>query len=287
MFHFGSSRGAELEDVGHEAHRRPGREDVGAAGDVLLEDVVLGRAADPCPLDALRLGRGDVQGQQDRRRGVDRHRRADLAERQAVEQDGHVGEAARSGRRPARPPRRRRRVRVVAHLGRQVEGHRQAGLALLEQVAEAPVGLLGGGEAGVLAHRPEAAAVHRRLDAPGERELAGPAEVARPRRGRRCRPACTGRGSRCPTRSRSARAARRRRPSALARSVARQRSRAGSLPSPTGSRPVVARRLIRARPARRRPRRSPRRRPRPAGPSPLVAPAARSASSSPPRPGAV
>ena len=73
---------------------------------------------------------------------------------------------------------RLRRVRVVAHLGRQVERDRQPGLALLEQVAEAPVRLRGGREAGVLAHRPEAAAVHRRLDAAGERVLARPAEVA-------------------------------------------------------------------------------------------------------------
>ena len=46
VFHLGSSAGAELEDVGHEAHRRPGREDVGPARDVLLEDVVLGGARD-------------------------------------------------------------------------------------------------------------------------------------------------------------------------------------------------------------------------------------------------
>ena len=71
------------------------------------------------------------------------------------------------------------RVGVVAHLGRQVEGDRQAGLALLEQVAEAlGWSRLGGREAGVLAHRPEPAPVHRRLDAAGERELARPAEVA-------------------------------------------------------------------------------------------------------------
>ena len=73
---------------------------------------------------------------------------------------------------------RLRGVGVVAHLGRQVEGDRQPGLALLEEVAEAPVRLLGGREAGVLAHRPEPAPVHRRLDAAGERVLAGPAEVA-------------------------------------------------------------------------------------------------------------
>ena len=128
--------------------------------------------------DALGLGRGDVEGQQDRRRGVDRHRGADLAERQPVEQDRHVGEARDRDADPADLALRLGCVGVVAHLGRQVEGDRQPGLALLEEVAEALVGLLGGREAGVLAHRPEAAAVHRRLDAPGERVLAGPAEVA-------------------------------------------------------------------------------------------------------------
>ena len=75
-------------------------------------------------------------------------------------------------------PLRLGRVGVVAHLGRQVERDRQPGLALLEQVAEARVRLLGGREAGVLAHRPEAAAVHGRLDATRERRLARPAKVA-------------------------------------------------------------------------------------------------------------
>ncbi len=130
------------------------------------------------PRHALGLGRRDVQRQQDRRRGVDRHRGADLAERQAVEQDRHVGQARDRHPDPADLALRLGRVRVVAHLGRQVEGDRQPGLALLEEVAEAPVGLLGGREAGVLAHRPEPAAVHRRLDATGERVLPGPPEVA-------------------------------------------------------------------------------------------------------------
>ena len=67
-------------------------------------------------------------------------------------------------------------VGVVAHLRGQVEGARQAGLACVEQELEALVGLLGGAEAGVLAHRPEPAAVHVRLDAARERGLAGVAE---------------------------------------------------------------------------------------------------------------
>ena len=170
---------AELEDVGHEAHRRPRRVDPRPAGDVLLEDVVLGRARDPVARHALLLGGGRVEREQDRRRRVDRHRRADLAERQAVEQDLHVGERADRDADPADLPRRLRRVRVVAHLGRQVERDRQARLALLEEVAEAAVRLLGGREARVLAHRPEPRAVHRGLDAAGERVLAREAEVGR------------------------------------------------------------------------------------------------------------
>src|SRR6185369_13548778 len=50
------------------------------------------------------------------------------------------------------------------------------GLAVVEQVAEALVGLLGRAEARELAHRPEAAAVHRRVDAARERELAREAD---------------------------------------------------------------------------------------------------------------
>ena len=52
------------------------------------------------------------------------------------------------------------------------------GLAVVEQVVEARVRLLGGAEAGELPHRPEPAAVHRRVDAARERIRAGVAEVA-------------------------------------------------------------------------------------------------------------
>ena len=47
------------------------------------------------------------------------------------------------------------------------------------RMAEAAIRLGGGAEAGVLAHRPEPAAVHRRLHAARERELAGIAKIAR------------------------------------------------------------------------------------------------------------
>ena len=51
----GHLAGAELEHVGDQAHRRRRRVDVGAARDVLLEDVVLDRAAEARPRDAAPL----------------------------------------------------------------------------------------------------------------------------------------------------------------------------------------------------------------------------------------
>ena len=68
-------------------------------------------------------------------------------------------------------------VGVVAELGRQVEGDGEPGLAFLQQVTEALVRLLGGAVAGVLAHAPQPAAVHGRLDAAGERKLARSADI--------------------------------------------------------------------------------------------------------------
>ena len=82
---------------------------------------------------------------------------------------------------PSRPtsPRRARVVGVVPHQARHVERRRQAGLPVVEQVVEALVRLLGGAEAGELAHRPQAAAVHARVHAARERELARQADLAR------------------------------------------------------------------------------------------------------------
>ncbi len=52
---------------------------------------------------------------------------------------------------------RERVIRVQAHLRRQVERDREPGLALLEEVAEALVRVLGVAPAGVEAHREQAA----------------------------------------------------------------------------------------------------------------------------------
>src|SRR5262249_59586765 len=59
---------------------------------------------------------------------------------------------------------RDRRIGVVAHLGRQVEGDAEAGLALIEQESVALVRLGGRAEACVLPHRPQPPPVHRGVD---------------------------------------------------------------------------------------------------------------------------
>ena len=81
---------------------------------------------------------------------------------------------------PSRPtsPSRARVVGVVAHQRRHVERRREPRLAVIEQVAEALVRLRRRAEAGELPHRPELAAVHRRIDPAREREHARIAEVA-------------------------------------------------------------------------------------------------------------
>src|SRR5947199_6552884 len=58
-------------------------------------------------------------------------------------------------------------IRIVAHLRRQIESYGEAGGALREQVAVAPVAFLGGAEAGVLPHGPKAAAIHFAVDPAG------------------------------------------------------------------------------------------------------------------------
>ena len=164
---------AVLDDVGHDPQRRSRRKDVGAAGDVLLEDVVLHGAGDGPGLHPLPPRGGDVQRQQDDGGRIDRHRGRDPIQRNALEEEAHVLDGVDGHPDPAHLAPRERVVRVVADLGREVEGDAQPAAALIEQIAVAPVRLGGGAEAGVLAHRPQPPAVHRRMDAAGERKRAG------------------------------------------------------------------------------------------------------------------
>ena len=167
---------AVSKDVGDEAHGRTRREDVGAASRILLEDVVLNRARELICGHALLLGNGDVHRQKHGSRGVDRHGRRDLAEIDLVEESLHVSERINRHADLADLAFGDRVVGVVADLRRQIEGAREARRARRDQHAVALVGLFGRGEAGVHAHRPEAAAIHRRLHATRVGKLARNAE---------------------------------------------------------------------------------------------------------------
>ena len=69
-----------------------------------------------------------------------------------------------------------RMVGVHADLRGEIEGHREAGLALAQEVAVTLIGFGGAAETGVLAHGPEAAAIHGGVDAAGVGKFAGEAE---------------------------------------------------------------------------------------------------------------
>ena len=162
--------------VGDQVRRQPQRLarriDVRAARDVLLQHVVLRRAHDVARRHALLLCHDHVHRDEHGRGRVDRHRRAHAVERDAGEHLLHVRQRVD---RDADLPDFRIGVRVVgvhADLRRQVERDRETGLPLPEQELEPLVGLGRRAEAGVLAHRPEAAAVHRRLHAARVRILA-------------------------------------------------------------------------------------------------------------------
>jgi len=121
----------------------------------------------------LLLGGELVEQQQPRCRRINGHRRRHLVQRDVLEQQLHVRQRVDGDTDLADLPLGHRVVGVVTHLGDQVESHREPGLAGLQQLPVALVGLGGGGEAGVLAHGPMAAAVHVGVDAAGEGELAG------------------------------------------------------------------------------------------------------------------
>ena len=151
------------EDVGDDPHARLRRVDVGVADHELLEDVVLDRPRELLRLHPLLLGGGDVEREHREHRAVHRHADAHLVERDALEE--RAGVVDRVDRHPghADVTLHARVVGVVAAVGGEVEGDREALLAGRQVAAVEGVGLLGGREAGVLADGPRLGGVHRRV----------------------------------------------------------------------------------------------------------------------------
>ena len=103
---------------------------------------------------ALLLGGGDVEGEEPGGGGVDRHRGVHRLERDAVEERAHVAEVGDGDADLADLAAGEGVVAVVAGLGGQVEGDREAGLAAGEVRAVERVRGGGGGMAGVGAEEP-------------------------------------------------------------------------------------------------------------------------------------
>jgi hypothetical protein len=155
-------------------------------GDVLLEDVVLDRPGQRARADPVLLSDQLVEQQQYSGRRVDGHRRRHRVQRDAVEEQPHVLQRVDRDPDLADLAVRDRVVGVVAHLGRQVKGHRQPGTACVDQPVIALVGFARGPEPGVLADGPGPPGVHRRVYAAGERIAAwGPEPLLRIEAGER------------------------------------------------------------------------------------------------------
>ena len=160
-FQLGISLTREGDRVGDQPHRGAGREGVGAAREVLLDDVVLGRAGERGALDPVLLGDGDVEAEQPGGGGVDRHRGVHLVERDPVEQRVHVAPVGDRDADLADLAAGEHVVGVVAGLGRQVEGDREPRLALGEVAPVELVRAAGVGVARVGAHHPGAVGLVR------------------------------------------------------------------------------------------------------------------------------
>ena len=120
----------ENHDVLDEPHRGLRREDVGAARQIFLDDVVLHRARQRLAVHALLVRQRDIKRQQPRGGRVDRHGGVHLRERDAVEQRAHVAQMPGRNADLADLAAGKRMVRVVAGLRRQVEGDGKARLPL-------------------------------------------------------------------------------------------------------------------------------------------------------------
>ncbi len=78
------------EQVGDDSHGLLRRVDVSSARDEFFEDVVLHRAGKFADVRALAASDSDIEREQDRRRGIDRHRGRNLRQFDAIEQALHV-----------------------------------------------------------------------------------------------------------------------------------------------------------------------------------------------------
>ena len=168
---------AKRDDVGGDPQGRLGRVNVRTPGHVLLEKVVLQSSLQLSGFHSLALGHRNHHAEQCGGRSVNRHRDADLVQRNLVQQNLHVLQGRDGHPDPSHFSPGHGMIGVVSHLSRKIKGHGQSRLSLGEQIAVALVRFLRAGKARILAHGPQAAPVHRGLYTAGVRRLSWEAQV--------------------------------------------------------------------------------------------------------------
>ena len=159
--------------IRHQSHTRLRRIDIGAAGGIFLEDIVLDSTAELGCICAALLCNNLVHEQEHRGRCVDCHRGGDALLIDGIEQNAHVVQRAYRHPYATDFAERTRIIGIQTELGRQIEGDTQSGNTTLQQQLVATITILGAAETSVLAHGPAATAVHSRVDTAGERIFSG------------------------------------------------------------------------------------------------------------------
>ena len=154
--------GAKQDQVLGQAERGLGRKHIGAARQIFLDDVVLGRALERGAWRVLLVGDRDIESHQPGRGRVDGHRRVHRIERNALKQRAHVADMRDRDPDLAHLAARERVVAVETGLGRQVEGDREPRLSLGQVLPVEAIGLACGRVAGVGAEDPGLVAAFRR-----------------------------------------------------------------------------------------------------------------------------
>ncbi len=133
-------RRAPFDHVTEQPHRGIDREAPLLLSDVLLEDVRLDRSAEPLRRNTTALRGYHVVREHDGGGSVDRHGYAHLAKVYSLKERFHVVERVDRHAFATHLTERSRRVGVVAHQRWHVKRGAEAGLPMVEQIAEAFVG---------------------------------------------------------------------------------------------------------------------------------------------------
>ena len=160
-------------DIGDDAQRRFRRIDIGVAHHEFFEDVVLDGAGELFRRHALLFGGDDIERQHRQHGAVHGHRHRHLVERDAGKQRARVVDRIDGDARHADVAGDARMIAVVAAMGGEIEGDREALLPGGEIAPVEGVGILGRREAGILPDGPRLGDVHGRVGAAQERRDAG------------------------------------------------------------------------------------------------------------------